>query len=119
MSQQYLEVELDGKPRLLRFDFNSICEIEERFGKGIARIFSEEQVGFNVIRLFYWAGLKWKDRGLTVDRVGQMLHTDVAAGRSLDELLKPIMQALKLSKVLGNTKEDEDDEGNGTSEQTE
>lgn len=111
MSQQYIEVELDGKTRLLRFDYNTVCDIEERFGKGIAAIFTQEQVGFNVVRLFYWAGLKWKDRGLTVDRVGQMLHSEIAGGQKLDELLQPIMRALKQSKLLGEAKDDED-EGN-------
>ncbi|MFK7695407.1 hypothetical protein [Paenibacillus sp. HJGM_3] len=115
MSQQYVEVELGGSTRQLRFDFNAICDIEEKFGKGVAAIFSEEQIGFNLVRLFYWAGLKWRDRGLTVERVGQMLYKEIEAGQNLNDLLQPIMKALKQSRVLGEMKEASGDEGNGQS----
>ncbi|NTX58759.1 hypothetical protein HR086_46485 [Myxococcus sp. CA039A] len=100
MSQQYVEVEIGGKTRLLRFDFNAICEIEERTGKGVAAIFSEQSVGFNTIRLFLWAGLKWKIPGLQPQQVGQWLQEEAEKGNQPMQYLKPVMEALKRAKIL-------------------
>ena len=110
MSQQFIEVELGGKVRLLRFDYNAVCDIEQQFGKGIASIFSQEQIGFNVVRLFYWAGLKWKDQGLTTQRVCQLLQEEMENGSDLNALVEPIMKALKQSKLLGESGNDEKNE---------
>jgi hypothetical protein len=51
--KRYVEVELDGKMKLVKFDFNAVSEVEEYFGKGIMAIFKEDQVGFNTIRILY------------------------------------------------------------------
>lgn len=109
MSQQYVEIELDGKTRLLRFDFNTVSELEERLGKGIIGVLTKEQVGFNMTRALYWAGLKWKDRGLTIERTGQMLQKEVEKGKSLIDLMEPIVNALVKSGLLGKV-DDEDTE---------
>ena len=111
MSQQYVEIELDGKTRLLRFDFNTVSELEERLGKGIIGVLTKEQVGFNMTRALYWAGLKWKDRGLTIERTGQMLQKEVEKGKSLNDLMEPVVNALMKSGLLGKVDEDtEEDE---------
>lgn len=111
MSQQYIEIELDGKTRLLRFDYNAVCDVEEKFGKGIGSILNTEQVGLRVLRVFYWAALRWKDQGLTLERVGQMLQKEIAEnGTELKALFEPVLKALKQSKVLGDVKNDEEDE---------
>jgi len=96
----YVEVELGGKTRLLKYDFNAICEIEERTGKGVAAIFSEQSVGFNTIRLFLWAGLKWKLPGLQPQQVGQWLQQEAEQGRQPMEFMQPILIALKRAKIL-------------------
>lgn len=117
MSQQYIEVELAGKTRLLRIDYNAVCEIEEKFGKGVHAVLSSEQIGLRALRIFYWAALKWKDPGLTLDRVGQMLHKEITEnGANLSTLFEPVMNALKQSKILGNAEEEaESEEGNAES----
>lgn len=104
----YKKVELDGKEYLLKFDYNSACDLEEIFGRGIAGILKEEQIGFKLIRAFYWAGLKWKLHGLTIDNVGRMLGKEIQEnGKSITDLMGPVMDALKKSKLLGsNTDED-------------
>ena len=61
----YVNVELDGKPRRLRYQYNDIADVEEKAGLGIAAIFNEDRIGFHSIRLLIWGGLKWADHGLT------------------------------------------------------
>lgn len=108
----YKKVTLDGKEHLVKFDYNAACDLEDMFGKGIAGILTEEQVGFKLVRAFYWAGLKWKLHGLTIEKVGQMLGKEIQEhGSNVGELMEPIMEALKESKLLGSKADvDEDDE---------
>jgi hypothetical protein len=103
----FVEVELGGKARLLKFDFNAICEVEERTGKGIAAIFSEQQVGFNTVRLFLWAGLKWKIPGLQPQQVGQWLQQEAEQGKQPMSFMEPVMLALKRAKILREVTPDE------------
>jgi len=105
--RSFVEVELGGKTRLLKYDFNAICEIEERTGKGVAAIFSEQSVGFNTIRLFLWAGLKWKIPGLQPQQVGQWLQQEAEQGRQPMEFMQPILIALKRAKILREVTPDE------------
>jgi hypothetical protein len=102
----YKKVELNGEERLLKFDYNSTCDLEDIYGKGIAAILTEEQIGFKLVRAFYWAGLKWKMHGLTVEKVGQMLGKEIQEnGKNVMELMEPVMDALKKSKLLSNGNE--------------
>lgn len=109
----YVEVTFGDQVKQLRYDFNAISDLEEKFGKGIAVIVSEEQVGFRALRLFYWAGLKHKDPGLTVQRVGQMLQKKVEEGETIESLFVPVMKALEKSGLL-KTKQQTGDEGTET-----
>ena len=105
----YKAVELDGKEYLLKYDYNSACDLEDIFGKGIAGILKEEQIGFKLIRAFYWAGLKWKMHGLTIDNVGRMLGKEIQEnGKSITDLMSPVMDALKESKLLGGGSSDDE-----------
>lgn len=105
--RSYVEVELGGKTRILKYDFNAICDIEERTGKGVAAIFSEQNVGFNTIRLFLWAGLKWKIPGLQPQQVGQWLQQEAEQGRQPISFMQPILVALKRAKILREVTPDE------------
>jgi O-phosphoseryl-tRNA(Cys) synthetase len=107
----YVTVQFGDKEKQLRFDFNAMADLEQHFGKGIAGIFNEEQIGFNTIRCFYWAGMKWKDRGLTVERTGKMLMKKVDEdGSDIEELMKPILEALQASGLMGDMNAEEDEE---------
>lgn len=114
--KRYIEVELAGQTRLLKFDYNAICDIEEKYGKGVAALFSESAAGLSTIRVLYWGALKWKDKGVTLERVGQMLAAELDAGRTVEDLTRDIMRCLKASRVLGSQSAAEDEapsEGNG------
>ncbi|AHJ88610.1 tail protein [Geobacillus phage GBK2] len=118
----YTRVELDGKEYLLKYDYNAACDLEEIFGKGIAGILREEQIGFKLVRAFYWAGLKWKFPGLTIERVGNLLGKEIQEnGKTITDLMEPVMDALRKSKLLGGKKDDfsDDLDENEQSEDTE
>ena len=108
--KKYVEVEFGGKTKLLRFDYNSVSDLEAFYGKGISAILTEEQLGFNSLRTFYTFGLRWKEPGLTPQRMGNLLGEAIEDGETFESLLKPIMKALNLSKLLGEEVEIPEDE---------
>lgn len=110
MSKRYVNVEIGGKGRQLRFDFNAVSDLEDYFGKGIGAILSEEQVGFKVLRGMYWAGLKWNNRGLTLPKVGDWLQKKLEGGMDMDDLSEPIIKALQYAGLIGTTEDIEEEE---------
>lgn len=100
MSQRYVDVEFSGEVKQLRFDFNSATELEEAFGMGIMAILQQHNIGFRALRIFYWAGLKWRDKGLTLQRTGMLLQEKIEDGETIITLFDPVMKALKLSKLI-------------------
>lgn len=88
------------KERKLRFDFNSIADVEERLGAGIAKVFNEDNIGFNTIRALYWAGLKWQDKGLTMDRTGRILNKAINEGTTFKQLMNDMQEALEISGII-------------------
>jgi hypothetical protein len=117
MQQGYVEVEFNGEVKLLRFDFNAIADIEEYFGKGIASIMDEERVGFSTVRALYWGGLKWKIKGLTIERAGAMIQSKMQEdGADFKELMQPIVKGLKASGFMGKKKDADDEAQDGEDE---
>jgi hypothetical protein len=111
----YVEIELAGKTRKLRFDINGIADVEERAGMGLPKLFSESMAGFHLLRLLLWGGLKWQDQGLTVARAGSMMQTYFEQGGSREELMDKIQKALMLSGCF-KVPDEGTDEGNGETE---
>lgn len=117
MQKGYVEVEFKGKAHLLRFDFNAIADIEEYFGKGIGAIMDEERVGFSTVRALYWGGLKWKIKGLTIEKTGKMIQKKMIEDESnFKELMEPIVKGLQASGYMGkpNPEGEEEDDNEDT-----
>jgi|LSQX01.3.fsa_nt_gb hypothetical protein len=112
-----VEIELGGKSRKLRYDFNAIADIEEQAGLGIGAMFNETRVGFNSIRLLVWGGLKWQERGLTVERAGRFVGDFIRDGGTLEELMAKVHTALKQGGLVSFV--ELDDEGNMKAETAE
>ena len=110
----YVEIELGGKTRRLRYDYNALSDVEEKAGFGIGVMFSEERAGYNVNRLLLWGGLKWADHGITVAKVGAMLGEYIADGGDMDELMGKVKQALAKSRLIKF--EESGNEGNAEAE---
>jgi hypothetical protein len=93
--QGYVKVTFNGEEKLLRFDFNAMADLEDHFDKGISTIFDSNRIGFSTIRALYWAGLKWKISGLTIEKAGAMLSDKMESeGISFNELMTPITKAI-------------------------
>ncbi len=92
-------VELD-KPRRLRFDINALADLEETLGVGLGAML-QQHVGVRVLRAMLWAGLKWEDPGLTLQRAGKLLQDYLSGGGDLDTLAEKLIEALMASGLLG------------------
>lgn len=113
-----VRVELDGKERNLKFDFNAMSDFESVMGFSLFQ--AMQNMGIGTIRALYWAGLKHKEKGLTLDRVGKMLTKEFQNGQELDDLIKPIIEALEESGIIPkgsmddlDEEDEEDDESEG------
>lgn len=111
-----VEIEIGGKSRKLRYDFNAIADAEEKAGLGISNMFSDDRAGLNSVRLLVWAGLKWRERGLTIERTGDMLQDFVREGGSLEAIMDKVRLALERSGLLKFQEVDDGEEGNLTAE---
>lgn len=97
-----VEVEIGGKVRLLRYDMNSLAELEQMLGKPVMLIFDEENLGVLTIRAALTAGL----RGGGMSRVTQEQVGSWVDMSKIEYLSKKMGEALSLA--LGN---EEDTEG--------
>jgi hypothetical protein len=98
-----LSLELGGKERNIRYDSNSICVLEEKAGMGIPRILSEEQMGFNTLRLLLWAGCRHENQGLTLDMVGIWMEEyfdNDDENKNFSELLEKVSNEFMESKAV-------------------
>lgn len=95
-------VEIGGDSRVLVYDYNAICELEELCGgKSIAYIFGfgdeeqlKERVGFSVIRKAVFVGLKRKNKGLTIEKVGAWLADEQ---HRIGEVVTAVSRAILLA----------------------
>ena len=84
-------VELDGKTKELRYDFNAMMKYEQMVGTGFQQSFSN--LGYTTLMAMYTAGLSHKDKGITPQRVAKMLQKELQNGKTQDELYEPAMEA--------------------------
>jgi len=112
---KHVSVELD-KPRKLRFDINALSDAEEALGVGIGAIL-QQNLGIRTIRALLWAGLKWQDHGLTLQRAGTLLQKYIEDGGDLSVLEGKLVEALIGSGLFG--KQEEQEEGNAKAEAAE
>lgn len=96
----YAKAVLDGNEYLLKFGFNAVADLEDKYDKPIHQILDEEKISFTTLRALYWAGMKWKMPGITIPQVGQMLEKELEAGQSLKDLFEPVGEALKRTKMF-------------------
>lgn len=68
-----VDLEIGGMQRTLRFDMNSMAELESNLGKPIGEIFKEGQVGIKEIREALYVGLKWRYRKIQRHEVGSWM----------------------------------------------
>lgn len=104
-------IELGGKERTLRYDYNALADLEERAGLSIQALLDDQRLGLATVRAILWAGLRHRDKGLTPAQVGIWLQQYMTSGGDLQALMDAVQRALEesgLFKAAGA-----DDEGNG------
>lgn len=97
-----VEIDLGGEKRTLVFDFNAIAELEELCGgRSIQSIFGfgdttklAESMGTALIRKAVYVGLKRRFKGLTLDRVGDMMSEDP---RKFGDLMQAVSRGLVMA----------------------
>lgn len=93
MAKKIVTVTLD-KERHMKFDLNALILAEKMTGKKMAEFGNEEGgIELDVIRALVYAGLKWEDKELTVETVGENIDLE-----NLGEI------ADKLGEALGGLK---------------
>ena len=107
----YVLIELGGKTRRLKYTYNSTCDIEDKANAGIPELLSEKRIGFSTIRLLVWGGLKWENRGITIEAVGNMIEQYIDDGGDIAILMGFVAEALEKSKVLGGKSEGKTETG--------
>jgi len=94
-------IEINNKEYKLRYDFNAVCEIEEKSGKSIMHIASTENMGVSTIRLLLWGGLKHNNEGMTVKQAGELIQEYMNADGELENLVTKITEAITESGAFG------------------
>lgn len=125
-----VSLELD-KPRKVKYNFNSICDFEAASGASLLDILAKgasenpldifKAMGFASFRTLLWAGLKHEERGLTQERVGNILETQLENGLNLYTLYTVVFTALIDSGIFKSFKSGEDEVdpvGNAAAEET-
>ena len=108
-------IKIGGKERRLRYDINSAAEMEELMGgKSLLYVMSNPMAaGFSAIRILLWGGLKHAEKGISLQRGGLMMQEYMESGGSIETLALKIGEAVRKSKILGEERKDDTDEGNG------
>lgn len=87
-------VQLGGRRRVIRYDFNALCDLEETLGvSGVEALNVKlSEFGFGTIRAFTWAGLLHEEPDVTVREVGVWLSALGAKG--LEQIGQAVGHAL-------------------------
>jgi len=97
--QKTVNLEFPDKTRRLRFDSNAFADLEEYLGMGFKQLMKKE-LSFAFLRALVWAGLKWEERGLTIERAGNLVHQYLTECGDKDELGIKITEAVKASGLF-------------------
>lgn len=84
-------IELD-RPRHLKLSINAIADAERLEGRNLTHLLAEG--GISASRALLWAGLKWEDRTLTPEKVGDLMEEWIQT-KPYSEIGEKISEALK------------------------
>ncbi len=85
-------VEIGGRPLVMRYTLNSLCDIEDRAGMPIDRLMNRQ---FSATRLLLWAGLRREQPELTVREAGDLIGEALQGGDSLERIIDLCAQGLR------------------------
>src|SRR4051794_576100 len=62
------------RERILRFDYNALCDVEPLLREELSEILRQGHMSMGDLRALMFAGLKWDDARLTVQKVGNLIE---------------------------------------------
>lgn len=70
-----IQIDLGGRSRSLRYDFNALCALESEMAISLADLGTilTGSVKLTDLRAIVWAGLKHEDKALTPEATGELL----------------------------------------------
>jgi NADH:ubiquinone oxidoreductase subunit D len=102
-----------GKSFTLKYDFNSMCEIEERAGKGFDQLLEQKTGIYLSTRYLLWGGLLKNHRNITLEQVGAIIEDMQQNGKKLVDIVEMIFRELVDSGFINKSKEQGDNEPMG------
>jgi hypothetical protein len=96
-----VEIRLNGQVHKLRYGFNELCELEQELGLPFQEVTTKANASF--LRAALWIGMRKRQRKLTIEQVGNMLHGQTLEDRT--EHITTLVNALMLS-YTGQTLEE-------------
>jgi len=89
------------RKRNFRYDLNALADFEQEIGMGFAQLM-QMKATFATARAIVWAGLKWEDRGLSLDYVGDLLGRLLKVGKyGVNDFVMIAMKACAEQGALG------------------
>ena len=85
-----VQIKMD-KERNLKYGMNAVIKLEKDLGMSI----TEMQEGMsmeNLVKIAFY-GLKWEDKKLTIEDVGDLMDSAIEHYETFDEVIKLIMEA--------------------------
>lgn len=62
------------RERTLRFDYNALCDVEPLLREELAAILKAGRMSMGDLRALMYAGMKWEDPRLTLERTGELIE---------------------------------------------
>ena len=109
-------IELNGKEYTLRYDINSISDLEDKVGKGLFTMIQPEKIGISTCRALLWAGIKHTNKYLELKDVGVLMNSHLQNGGDFKNLINKVMEGIKESGLLGKQEIEEDDDDDEVTE---
>jgi hypothetical protein len=101
-------IKLNNQDIEIKYTVNEICALEEKTGKGIMALLDQDNMGFNIIRLLLWAGLRHKNPALTPELTGLWIQEGLTKKELTFAIItEKCMKALEESGILGDKEEKE------------
>jgi hypothetical protein len=91
-----VRIELD-RPRQLRYDVNAVAAVEDELGLGLVALVKPDRIGYQVLRVLLWGGLRHEDATLTVDDAGDLVQSYIENGGTIVTMMEKVNLAFRAS----------------------
>ncbi len=103
-------VKINGKSLEIRYDFKALINMERLCGKSMSKFFAEDVTGDDAklesVCMFLLAGVGKQVKDL--DEMIDLINEAVEGGQSLEDVMKPFMEAVERSSLVGGAPSEEE-----------